>query len=80
MPSARTQRQIEISGEEKPRGVKKKQSKIKTKDTSVVRTGAEARSIPSDAVVRRPQRSPPEKNVPRDKKVVHSRGTEGPRR
>ena len=68
LPLARTQRQIEISEEEKPRGVKKKQSKIKTKDASGARSGTEAHTIPSDATVRRPQRSPPEKIIPRDKR------------
>lgn len=66
--SSRTQRQIEISSEEKPRGIKKKQVKSKSKENRITKTAEEARAILLDPMTRRPQQSLPEENIQRDRR------------
>ena len=64
----RTQQGFEVGSEEKPRRIKKKQLKTKLKETQVLLSTGDAYATPSDDIGRRPQRTPPPEQIPREKR------------
>lgn len=68
LTAARIQQEMEVGGEDKLRGTKKKPLKTKVKEGHLSKSSEESRGISSEIPSRRPQQSSPVEEVPRDKK------------